>query len=194
VQRSNLYNLSLPPAKGGEFCQQNSEGLSIHSSVLHILQIVCKTIPHPLSRELPLHKGAFLYIGFAAVSLAQGSLFIFWLRGSFPCTREPFYILTSRQFSLRTGAFLYIDFAAVFLAHGSLFIYWLRGSFPCAREPFYSCIDFAEMSLFFYANNYLTNFTHFNNSKKILHRKIANKITKRHIPPTNGHFLQKPHL
>ena len=53
----------LPCARGVPM--QSAGDCSIHTAGLKILQNDCITIPHPLTRELPLHKGAFFIWGLA---------------------------------------------------------------------------------------------------------------------------------
>ena len=49
-----------PLCKGRWLAEGETEGLSISLPDLFFLQNDSITIPHPLTRELPLHKGAFI--------------------------------------------------------------------------------------------------------------------------------------
>ncbi len=80
-----------PLCKGRWLAEGETEGLSVSLPDLFFLQNDSITIPHPLTREPPLHKGAFFI--YASRQLP-------WLEGGF-------FICASRHLLVLGGVFLF---------------------------------------------------------------------------------------
>ena len=85
-----------------------SEELSAHTADLKILQNDSRTIPQSLSRQPPLHKGAFLCGGYATP--AQGSLSIFLCYTGAPFTGEILFVEVNVQFPLLQELIKFVHF------------------------------------------------------------------------------------
>ncbi len=78
------------------------------------------TIPHPLTRELPLHKGAFFMFGITReLPLHKGAFFIFGITQEFPLLGGFLYLLPL----LEGGFFVYLltDHFQKILMHSCVF-------------------------------------------------------------------------
>ena len=73
-----------------------------------VLQNSSITIPHPLSRELPLHKGAFLLIYTAReLLLHKGAVLLIYTAREPPLHKGVFYLVRCAEFSFTGGILLF---------------------------------------------------------------------------------------
>ncbi len=110
-----------PLCKGRWLAEGETEGLSVSLLDLFFLQNDSITIPHPLTREPPLHKGAFFIYASRQLPWLEGGFFIYasrqlpWLEGGFfiyasrqlPWLEGGFFICASRHLLVLGGVFLF---------------------------------------------------------------------------------------